>query len=102
MATYFILETSTREGMATVRDAPHRSSGVVAAGSRLGVEVKEWFYVLAPFDFIMKVEAPDDATVAAFVMSINAGGNVTAKFYRAYTPEDWSGIVGRLGSAAGT
>jgi len=97
MATYFILETSTVAGMSTVREAPRRSSGVVDAGKKMGVDVKEWFYVTGPFDFIMKAEAPDDETVAAFVMSINAGGNVTAKFHRAYTPEAWTSIVHRLG-----
>lgn len=96
MATYFIVETSTSAGMSTVREAPKRSGGVVESGKRMGVTVLEWFFVVGPFDFIMKAEAPDDETIAAFVMAINSGGNVTAKFYRAYTPEAWTQIVGRL------
>lgn len=97
MPTYFILENSTAAGMSTVREAPRRSTGVVEAGKKMGVDIKEFFYVTGPFDFIMKVEAADDETIAAFVMSINAGGNVTAKFHRAYTPEAWTAIVQRLG-----
>jgi uncharacterized protein with GYD domain len=96
MATYFILETSTREGSTTVRDAPRRSQGVVAAAERMGVRVVEWFYTIGPFDFLMKAEAPDDEAIAAFVMSINAGGNVAAKYYRAFTPAEWTALVGRL------
>jgi uncharacterized protein with GYD domain len=96
MPTYFILETSTREGATTVRDAPRRSEGVVAAAERMGVKVIEWFYTIAPFDFLMKAEAPDDQTIAAFVIQINAGGNVAAKYYRAFTPEEWKSLVGRL------
>ena len=80
MPTYFILETSTAAGMSTVRDAPRRSEGVVESGKKMGVDIKEFFYVTGPFDFIMKAEAADDETVAAFVMGINAGGNVTARF----------------------
>jgi uncharacterized protein with GYD domain len=45
---------------------------------------------------LMKAEAADDETIAAFVISINAGGNVSAKYYRAYTPEEWTALVGRL------
>jgi len=96
MPTYFILETSTREGSTTVRDAPRRSQGVVAAAERMGVKVVEWFYTIGPFDFLMKAEAPDDETIAAFVISINAGGNVSAKYYRAFTPSEWTALVGRL------
>ncbi|HEX4296971.1 MAG TPA: GYD domain-containing protein [Devosia sp.] len=97
MPTYFIFETSTGAGLSTVRDAPRRSSGVVASGKKMGVDIKQWFYVTGPFDFIMQAEAPDDETVAAFVMAINSGGNVTAKFHRAYTPEAWAAMVTRLG-----
>lgn len=96
MATYFILETSTREGAVSVQSAPERSKGVVASGKKMGVNIIEWFYAIGPFDFIMKAEAPDDETMAAFVIAINFSGNVTAKYYRAYTPEAWTELVGRL------
>ena len=96
MATYFILESGTIEGMRTVRDAPKRSEGILAAGERMGVRVVEWFHTVAPFDFLMKVEAPTEEAVAAFVMAINAGGNVTAKYYKAFTAEEWKQIVARL------
>ena len=59
MQTYFILETGTAAGAATVREAPKRSEGVISAGERMGVKIHEWFFTLAPFDFIMKVEAPN-------------------------------------------
>ena len=75
MATYFIIETVTREGMITVREAPKRSAGVVVLAGKFGVEVKEWFYTVGPFDFIMKVTAPDDEALAAFVMAVRASGN---------------------------
>ncbi len=96
MATYFILETSTRDGAMSVKSAPERSKGVVASGEKMGVRIIEWFYAIGPFDFIMKAEAPDDETMAAFIIAINAGGNVTAKYYRVYTPQAWTALVGRL------
>ena len=81
MATYFITETVTREGMMTVKDAPRRAEGVVAAAAKFGVEIEEWFYTVGPYDFIMKVTAPDDESVAAFVMAVRASGNVTAHMW---------------------
>ena len=96
MNTYFITETATREGMMTIKDAPRRAEGVVAAAAAFGVEVEEWFYTVGPFDFIMKVTAPDDESVAAFVMAVRASGNVTARSARAYTPQAWASIVARI------
>ena len=96
MATYFITETVTREGMMTVSEAPERAKGVVAFAHGLGVEVKEFFYTVGPFDFIMKVEAPDDETIASFLMAIRRTGNVTANSMRAFTPDEWGEIVRRL------
>ena len=96
MALYFITEVVTREGMLTVDEAPGRSKGVVTAAQKFGVTVLEFFFCMNNFDFIMKVEAPDDESVTAFVMSVRKSGNVTATLTRAFTPEEWGGMVARL------
>jgi len=96
MPLYFIAETTTREGMISVDEAPERAKGVVAFAASMGVEVIEFFFTLGPQDFIMKVHAPDDETVAAFVLAVRRSGNVTAQVSRAFTPEEWSAIVARL------
>lgn len=88
MPTYFITETVTREGMMSVEDAPRRSEGVVDAAAAFGVEVVEFFFTTGPFDFITKVEAPDEESVAAFTTAVRRSGNVTARASRAFTPEE--------------
>ena len=96
MPLYFISETTTREGMMTVTEAPERAEGVVAFAASLGVEVIEFYFTLGPQDFIMKVHAPDDETVAAFLLAVRRSGNVTAEVSRAFTPDEWGEIVARL------
>ena len=96
MNTYYITEEVTREGMMSVDEAPERAKGVVAFAASLGVKVEEFHYCMAHFDFIMKVSAPDDETVSAFAMAVRRSGNVTAKVTRAFTPDEWGSIVGRL------
>ncbi len=98
MNTYFITETVTREGMMTVTEAPRRSEGVEAAAAAFEVEIVEWFFTTGPFDFIMKVNAPNDEAAAAFVMAVRRSGNVTAQMTRAFTPGEWKDIVGRIPS----
>lgn len=96
MPTYYITEEVTREGMMTIVEAPERAKGVVAFAQSMGVTVEEFFFCTAHFDFIMKVTAETEEAVAAFCMAVRRTGNVTAKMTRAYTPEDWGGIVARL------
>jgi len=96
MALYFITETSTREGAMSVNGAPERAKGVVTFAEGFGVQVVEFFYCLSGPDFIMKVEAPDDESVAAFVLAINRSGNVRAEVTRAFTPDEWGAIVDRI------
>ncbi|MEY1556468.1 GYD domain-containing protein [Yoonia sp. R2331] len=96
MLTYYITEEVTREAMMTIDEAPERAKGVVAFAKSMGVTVEEFFFCTAHFDFIMKVTAESEEAVAAFCMAVRRTGNVTAKMTRAYTPEDWGDIVGRL------
>lgn len=96
MRTYFITEDVTREGMMSVTDAPERAKGVVAFASKFGVKIEEFHFCMAHYDFIMKVSAPDDESVSAFVMAVRRSGNVTAKVTRAFTPNEWGDIVARL------
>ena len=77
-------------------DAPKRSKGVVAFAAEMGVEIIEFYFCTSLFDFVMKVRAPDDETVAAFCMAANRSGNVTAKATRAFEPDEWAAIVGKL------
>lgn len=96
MPTYFITEDVTREGMMTIDEAPERAKGVVAFAASMGVTVEEFFFCTAYFDFVMKVTAPDDESAAAFCMAVRRTGNVTARMTRAYTPDEWGGIVAKL------
>ena len=97
MTTYFIMEKSTREGMLSVTESPKRTEGLDENAARFGVQVLEWFYLSGQYDFILKVDAPNEESIEAFVMATSRGGNVRAEFSRAYDPAAWKAIVGRIG-----
>ena len=96
VGVYFLIETVTREGMLTVDEAPARAQGVLSLAKRYGVTVEEFFYTTGDSDFLMKLQAPDDESVAVFMMSLRRSGNVTVRCLKAYTPETWAAFVGRL------
>ncbi len=96
MPLYYITEDVTREGMMSCKQAPERAKGVVGFAANFDVTVLEFHYCMAHFDFIMKVEAPDDESVCAFTMAVRKSGNVTARVTRAFTPGEWGSMVARL------
>lgn len=96
MSLYFITEDVTREGMMTCKEAPERAKRVVEFAATFDVEVIEFYFCMAHFDFIMKVEAPDDESVCAFAMAVRRSGNVTARVTRAFTPGEWGEMVARI------
>ena len=96
MRLYFITEDVTREGMMSCKEAPGRAKKVVEFAAGFDVRVIEFYYCMANFDFIMKVEAPDDEAVCAFAMAVRKTGNVTARVTRAFSPDEWGEIVDRI------
>lgn len=96
MSLYFVLESVTREGMMTVDEAPTRAQGVISLAAGYGVTVLEWFYTTGNTDFLMKVDAPDHDALTVLTMALRRSGNVSVQVLRAYSPEDWAGLVGRL------
>ena len=96
MTTYFILETVTREGMLTVKEAPTRSEAVAGLAAKYGVQLGEWFYTSGPADFVMRVEAADDEAVAIFTMALRKSGNVTIEVLKCYSPGRWSELVSQI------
>ncbi|MCR9135272.1 MAG: GYD domain-containing protein [Alphaproteobacteria bacterium] len=96
MPLYFVTENVTREASMSVKEAPARAKGVVEFAASMNVTIIEFFYCMNLFDFIMKVEAPDDETVAAFAMAVQKSGNVTAQVTRAFSQGEWEDLVDRL------
>ena len=96
MPLYYITEDVTREGMMSCKEAPGRARKVVEFATRFDVKVIEFHYCMANFDFIMKVEAPDDEAVCAFAMAVRRTGNVTARVTRAFSPEEWGAMVEKI------
>ena len=96
MATYFILEKVTREGMMSVKEAPGRSQGVLTVARKYGVEVLDWYYTLGNADFLMKVDAPDDDALAVFTMALRRSGNVTVEVLKCMEPAHWADLVERI------
>ena len=76
MPTYILLSSLTVEGAETLKYKPERLTEVNDELKALGVEVKQQYAVLGPYDFVNIVEAPDNETIARVSIELASRGSV--------------------------
>lgn len=96
MPTYVTLISWTDQGARNAKDTVQRYDAAVAAGAKMGVTFKDFYWTMGAYDAIGIAEAPDDATVSRFVLATAAQGNVRTLTMRAYTKDEMARIAGGL------
>jgi uncharacterized protein with GYD domain len=96
MATYIVLGNFTEQGIRAVKDTTKRAEALRDLAKKVGVTVKEVYWTLGQYDVATIIEAPDEASVTAFGLSVGALGNVRTQTLRAFSAEEMGRIVGRL------
>lgn len=97
MAIYIVLVNFTDQGIRNVKDTTKRADAARELAKKFGVTFKELYWTLGNYDEVIIFEAPDDASMAAFLASIGALGNVRTQTLRAFSQADVNGILAKLG-----
>lgn len=96
MATYVILSTFTEKGIGTVKQTTKRADAARAAAKEVGVNLREVLWTQGQYDVVSIVEAPDEAAVAAFGLSLAGAGNVRSQTLRAFTKDEMEKILAKV------
>jgi uncharacterized protein with GYD domain len=96
MATFIMLASYTEQGIKSIQDTLKRTDNVKGMAEKMGLTMKETYWVLGPYDVIGIFEAPDDETMTAFALSVAKLGNVKTQTLRAFTPDEMKGLVGKM------
>jgi|SRR5688572_18584462 uncharacterized protein with GYD domain len=96
MASYIVLGKFSDQGIRSVKDTTKRADAFKAMAKKAGVTVKDLYWTLGQFDVITVVDAPDDAALAALLLSAGALGNLHTQSLRAFSAEEMSTIVGKM------
>ncbi len=96
MATYIVLSKYTQQGIAKIKEGPARIDAARQTGQTMGVELKAWYLVMGRYDVVTIWEAPNDETLAKVMLAIGSLGNVTTETLRAFTEDEFHGIVAAL------
>lgn len=96
MATYIVLGHFSEQGIRNVKDTTKRAEALKEMAKKVGVTVKEVYWTLGQYDVMTIVEAPDDATTTAFLLSVGALGNVRTQALRAFSADEMGRILGKM------
>ena len=96
MATDVLLGHFTDQGIQNVKGSPARARAFQETAGQAGVKVKASYWTLGQYDFVVILEAPNDETLTAAVLSLAAQGNVRTQTLRAFDAEAVSLIVGKM------
>ena len=98
MATYIILGNFTEQGIRNVKDTGKRADALKGMAQKVGASVRTVYWTLGQYDIVAIIDAPDDASVTALLLSVGALGNVRTQSLRAFTADDMTGILSRVGT----
>ena len=97
MPTYFILINWTDQGIRNIKDSPKRVDAARKAVKEIGGDVKAFYMLQGSYDAVLILEAPNDETLAKFLLKIGSLGNVRTTTLRAYPETEYRKIIAELG-----
>ncbi len=96
MPAYICLSKYTQKGLADIRNAPERFKGTGPLAESMGIRSIGTWVTMGEYDMVSIVEAPDDLTMAAFILTVAGTGNVTTQTMVAFSIDQLAQIVSRL------
>jgi uncharacterized protein with GYD domain len=96
MSTYVVLNTFTDQGIRAVKQTTKRADAARAAAKELGVNLREILWTQGQYDMVAIIEAPDDAALTAFGLSLAGAGNVRSQTLRAFTKDEMDKILAKV------
>jgi uncharacterized protein with GYD domain len=97
VAKYISLINWTEKGAASFKDTVARSEAAKQLAGAFGGALEQIYWTMGPYDIVAISEAPDDETASAFVLALGAGGNLRGVTLRAFSADEMSGIIEKIG-----
>ena len=97
MPSYITLINWTDQGAKNYKDSVDRYEAAQKAMSAAGVSFKEIYWTIGPYDLVGVVEAPDDETATAALLTVAGQGNIRTTTLRAFSAGEMRGVIAKAG-----
>ena len=96
MATYVVLCQFTDQGVRSVKETTKRAEAFRAMAKKAGATVKDLYWTLGQYDLVTVMDAPDDVSATALLLSVGALGNIRTQALRAFSADEMGRILGKM------
>jgi uncharacterized protein with GYD domain len=76
MPTYILLGNFTQMGIEKIRDVPQRDERAIDALKSVGGALKDYYFTVGRYDFVVTIEVPNDEALMKFLTIIGSVGAV--------------------------
>lgn len=88
MPTYVVLASLTDQGARTMQDLARRLDNARATFRAQGADLKQIYFAMGQYDYVVIAEAPDDETMTRVSLAVSSQGNVRTNSFRVFTEEE--------------
>lgn len=88
MATYVVLASLTDQGARTMDDLRLRLENARATFRSLGADLKQLYFAMGTYDYVVIAEAPDDETMTRVSLAVSSQGNVRTNSFRVFNEQE--------------
>jgi len=93
MVKYVVLVKFTEKGAGNVAESVNRADNFSATAAKAGCTVEARYWTIGPYDGLFILNAPDEETAAAVVLSLNKSGSVNTCMLRAFGDDEFWSIL---------
>ena len=96
MTTYILMLNWTEQGVKNLRDSPKRLDAAKKALEAMGGSFRDFYLTMGEHDMVAICEAPDDAVLARFALTLGMAGNVRSKTLKAFPESAYRELIANL------
>ena len=96
MSYYIVLWSLSEQGIEKVKEIPKRRENFRQICESKGVKILSHYMTFGEYDVVVILEAPDDASMMATLMSVESEGNARSTTLKAFTYEEAKKIIDNL------
>jgi uncharacterized protein with GYD domain len=97
MPRYVALVSFTEQGIRDIKNSIKRADRFKKLAAKHKVKVREIHWTMGEYDIVVTFDAPNDMAISALALDNAQLGNVRTETMRAYTREEFAGILKAIG-----